>query len=259
MQKKCKNCKILKDSSDFHLCKGSKDGLQNRCKPCAIKRATEHYLHHKHDFKCRTKKLTDLYKHTVGLIKEQYGCFNCGLKNYKCLDFHHTNPLEKDFSVSTLTSCKSTKNIVNEINKCIVTCSNCHRLIHYGDLLTDITKKCSISVEEFNIILSDNKQSFGIQNEIYRPRLDGFVKKEYYCNCGKKISRQGKRCRSCVDKTKIQWPTKEEFEKLIWQIPSSVIAKQLNCADTAIVKFCKRNKIQKPPRGYWQKKKYIKT
>jgi len=41
--------------------------------------------------------------------------------------------------------------------------------------------------------------------------------------------------------------------KLLWEKPSSQLAKELNITDTAIVKFCKRHNLSKPPLGYWQK------
>jgi hypothetical protein len=47
--------------------------------------------------------------------------------------------------------------------------------------------------------------------------------------------------------------SKEELEKLIWEIPTVKIAKLYNVSDKCIEKYCKKFGIQKPPRGYWQK------
>lgn len=243
MQKKCISCQIEKDSTEFHNRKSAKDGLQHRCKICAIKRATEHYLHHKHDFKCRTKKLTDLYKHCVGVIKEGYGCFNCKLNNHKCLDFHHTNPIEKDFNVSSLTSGKSTTNIVTEINKCVVVCANCHRLIHYGDLETDISKQCKISLESFQDTLSKFKKDFGISNEIHRPRLPGFIKKENLCKCGKIIAKRFKTCKKCYNATQISWPSQEELILLLSSKSLQDVSLHIKCSEYQIKKRCNKLKI----------------
>lgn len=54
-----------------------------------------------------------------------------------------------------------------------------------------------------------------------------------------------------IYKTKINWPTREEIERIVWQEPINKIAKRLCVSDNAIHKFCKRNNIQKPPHGYW--------
>lgn len=47
--------------------------------------------------------------------------------------------------------------------------------------------------------------------------------------------------------------SKEELEKLVWEIPSSRLCKQFNVSDKAIEKRCKFLGIVKPPRGYWEK------
>lgn len=52
---------------------------------------------------------------------------------------------------------------------------------------------------------------------------------------------------------KISWPTKEELEKLVWEKPTMILAKELNVTDSAIGKRCKKLGINKPPRGYWAK------
>ena len=57
-------------------------------------------------------------------------CFLCDYN--KCqgaLDFHHLNPNEKDFNLSKFAQ-KSLTDIKNELNKCILICSNCHRELH---------------------------------------------------------------------------------------------------------------------------------
>jgi predicted HNH restriction endonuclease len=58
-------------------------------------------------------------------------CTICGYN--KCsaaYDFHHPNPLEKDFSISArMTSWEA---IAVELKKCILLCANCHREVHDG-------------------------------------------------------------------------------------------------------------------------------
>jgi 5-methylcytosine-specific restriction endonuclease McrA len=55
-------------------------------------------------------------------------CTICGYnKCVKALDFHHTNPSEKDFNISKSSSWKKAK---EEIKKCILVCKNCHAELH---------------------------------------------------------------------------------------------------------------------------------
>jgi hypothetical protein len=65
-------------------------------------------------------------------------CEKCGYnKCIEALEFHHTNPQEKDFSISKTGSTYSLDKIINEVDKCELLCSNCHREVHV-DLLVSI-------------------------------------------------------------------------------------------------------------------------
>lgn len=65
------------------------------------------------------------------------GCILCGYK--KCLaalDFHHVSS-DKEFSVNK--ACANSYSydcIIKEIGKCVVVCSNCHREIHAGEIVS---------------------------------------------------------------------------------------------------------------------------
>ena len=60
-------------------------------------------------------------------------CEKCGYcKNYAALDFHHTNPEEKDLNWKTSRHW-SWKRLKIEIEKCQLLCKNCHAEAHYPD------------------------------------------------------------------------------------------------------------------------------
>jgi len=60
-----------------------------------------------------------------------------------CLDFHHKDPNEKDFTIGKYRN-KSKENLLKEIEKCVCVCSNCHRKIHAGIInLKDYLDKSS--------------------------------------------------------------------------------------------------------------------
>lgn len=62
-------------------------------------------------------------------------CFNCGYSNYEgALEFHHIDPKLKKFSLSTKGLTRSWERIVEELDKCVLVCSNCHKEIHAGKL-----------------------------------------------------------------------------------------------------------------------------
>jgi len=62
-------------------------------------------------------------------------CQMCGFNSHvAALDFHHLNPEEKEFRISKKID-SPWKTLVQELDKCILLCSNCHRKIHH-DLTT---------------------------------------------------------------------------------------------------------------------------
>lgn len=76
-------------------------------------------------------------------------------------------------------------------------------------------------------------------------------------NCNNKCTSKSNYCMKCsrlfkkyLKKIDI---SKEELEKIVWQFPTTYIAKMYNVSDTLIGKLCKKFKIKKPPRGYWTK------
>lgn len=58
-------------------------------------------------------------------------CEICGYdKYYGALEFHHKDPNEKDFSISSKGYTKSWEMVKKELDKCIMVCSNCHKELH---------------------------------------------------------------------------------------------------------------------------------
>lgn len=67
-------------------------------------------------------------------------CSICGYnKCLAALDFHHINPNEKEFIITG--RIRSWNKIENELKKCVLVCSNCHREIHNPDKELDLTLK----------------------------------------------------------------------------------------------------------------------
>ena|SRR5271154_6721323 len=53
---------------------------------------------------------------------------------------------------------------------------------------------------------------------------------------------------------KVERPSKEDLEKLLWEKPTTQIAEQFGVSDKAVEKWAKAYGLSKPPRGYWLKK-----
>ncbi len=93
----------------------------------------------------RDKKATDKNSKAVSkrrkLIKEmaiEYKggkCCNCGYdKCARALHFHHLDPNEKDFGIGGNGRTRSWEKVKEELDKCVLVCSNCHAEIHEGIL-----------------------------------------------------------------------------------------------------------------------------
>jgi hypothetical protein len=50
-------------------------------------------------------------------------------------------------------------------------------------------------------------------------------------------------------------PSKEQLERLVWEMPTRQVAEIFGVSDNAVGKRCKKLGIKKPGRGYWAKKR----
>ena len=58
-------------------------------------------------------------------------CEKCGYDRcIEALDFHHRNKANKDFSISSKGYTRSWKRVMEELDKCMILCANCHRELH---------------------------------------------------------------------------------------------------------------------------------
>jgi hypothetical protein len=65
-------------------------------------------------------------------MKSSLKCNRCSEDNPACLEFHHSNPDEKEHIITQMVSCGwSVEKIKEEMEKCEVLCANCHRKEHF--------------------------------------------------------------------------------------------------------------------------------
>lgn len=124
----CSKCKIEKPLTDFHKNGFDKYGNQKYrgyCKNCA--NALE---------KNRYKKK----KEYINSFKSE--CKKCGENRQYVLDFHHLNSEEKDFTIGQFRK-GSFSILKEEIEKCVVLCSNCHREYHF------LNKEIGLTLEDY--------------------------------------------------------------------------------------------------------------
>jgi len=114
---------------------GSKRANHNTCIECfKLYRVKNKEKIKAYRLKYREKyKLYDEIKQDwVKAFKECQGCTLCGYN--KCGDvlaYHHVEPKEKTMRISAYNIYHGHKETHNELLKCMLLCSNCHKEIHY--------------------------------------------------------------------------------------------------------------------------------
>ena len=77
-------------------------------------------------------KKKEQIKNNIAFIKDILShsqCLDCGCNIASCLDFHHIHNKRNTITIMKFNGC-SIKTLKNEIEKCVIICSNCHRKRH---------------------------------------------------------------------------------------------------------------------------------
>ena len=115
--KVCTNCKQEKNISEFYVQKDRKN-CSSQCKQCFNKYCSERWINRKIE----------------AIDYKGNSCVDCEITYpkfpYVIFDFHHLDPNQKDFDWSKM-RLRSWNKIVNELDKCELVCSNCHRIRHH--------------------------------------------------------------------------------------------------------------------------------
>lgn len=116
--KKCFRCGKLKNISEFRHYDKAKTRLHSYCITCF--------------YEVQTIRLN--YRKVKAIQYLGGKCQDCGGKFHPIVyDFHHLDPDTKEFGWGKL-RIKQWDAITNELDKCILLCSNCHRIRHTEDV-----------------------------------------------------------------------------------------------------------------------------
>lgn len=126
MERSCRKCGKTQDETAFPkvgIIKG-KQYYRAKCDRC--------YWRTKAATRTQTKNWWEDFKKSLV-------CVDCGEDDSIVLDFHHRNPNEKDWEVSSMVShAYSKERILREADKCDVVCANCHRRRHHKEKLNTL-------------------------------------------------------------------------------------------------------------------------
>lgn len=156
MNKVCSDCKTPKPLTSFHKDNRGTHKVRSICKSCAQDRQTDFRRRNRDEHNARAMlwyrsnpektreinlrnwtKVQAKREAVIAWIFNNYPCLNCGEDRRPCLDFHHIDPTVKERGIAQL---RTAGLVIKEVAKCVILCSNCHRLFHAGYIeLPEIT------------------------------------------------------------------------------------------------------------------------
>lgn len=146
-------------------------------------------------------------------------CQKCGYdKCIAALEFHHKNPIEKEFDWNKLRK-QSWDSVIVELNKCELLCSCCHKEAHYDPNVYDDAIKYLESMSR---------------------KITKTIKICSYCSGKFNGYNSRKFCsQACAAKSrcKINWPL--NLHELVQQSSKRTVALQLGVSDKAVAKRLK--------------------
>lgn len=103
----------------------------------AAQRASEHRWERNHRAQRREAQRVRRLEQRKRFLefKQTLSCKTCGESHPATLDFHHRDPAEKEVSLGYATGRLdwSWEKLMEEVAKCDVLCSNCHRKWHFDN------------------------------------------------------------------------------------------------------------------------------
>ena len=147
-------------------------------------------------------------------------CVLCGYdKCLAALEFHHVDKSTKTRQLSGSIR-YSWESDVEEVKKCALVCSNCHKEIEAFGLTVETT----------------------FDEERYQEITSLKENKKYVCKkCGKEISSTSTYCQDCWSllNRRVERPSREEMKQLIRNNSFKSLAKMFGVADNTIRRWCK--------------------
>ena len=120
-KKLCRYCHKYYPESDFGVALTTKNKVYRRHKCRYCYRATK-------------KELKDKYSQWIADYKKENKCSKCGIVDCRVLEFHHLENKNKEFDIGfAINGHYGINRIKKEIEKCIILCSNCHRILHHEE------------------------------------------------------------------------------------------------------------------------------
>jgi hypothetical protein len=129
--KHCPKCGETKTIDLFRNNKKQPDGLYRICKACCKAYEQKAYRNNPKRYIERSVKRVKEKKEWVNQYRQDMSCTRCEEDRWWIIDFHHVDPSQKEYTVSSIAGKFSDDIVLKEIEKCITLCRNCHYEFHH--------------------------------------------------------------------------------------------------------------------------------
>lgn len=129
MQLRCARCGQVKPAEDFTWKRREKGQRDRYCRLCRAEYGREHYQKNRERYieingarkrQVRTERMVWLVQYL-----REHPCVDCGETDPVVLDFDHLR--DKSFTIGQMLAERPWLEVLAEMEKCEVVCSNCHR------------------------------------------------------------------------------------------------------------------------------------
>ena len=151
-------------------------------------------------------------------------CFHCGIEGHQAIfDFHHKNPNEKEFGLSSEGHIRSLEKYLLELKKCVLLCKNCHALYHIGEIKLDYTKSENKLIDERLSLIYSNEEN-----------------RKNKCECGNEIDYKANKCVNCyrISRRVSERPEPLDLAKMVLKEGFSEVGRKYGVSYNAIKKWC---------------------
>lgn len=159
------------------------------------------------------KDVVEFRKRIKTALVEAFGghCQVCGEKHPEFVfDFHHLNPSDKSFNISSTTTTRAKSAYAEEAKKCIMVCANCHRYIENE----------GINAEAVSCTFDEN---------VYYATIERLARRNAEVVENRVIERKTQN---------IKKPNREQLKKDLRQMPMVQVGKKYYVSDNAVRKWC---------------------
>lgn len=124
--KLCGTCKQTKSDSEFAYKSKATGVLQGNCRLCQKAYRKAHYEANRQRYCDKASRLRDQYKKEFYMWLQTQHCTDCGKNDFRFLELDHLR--DKEFCIAEMIGVRTLASLQDEIAKCDVVCSNCHKI-----------------------------------------------------------------------------------------------------------------------------------